>query len=102
LVAVVRRVVSILHRLAVPAAATGSRIAAVQAELRPACTGNHVAPVEVGCQQLAHDGSRYRALVVVPTAPGGTLDLLGRLLGEQIGKAQGQTMVVEDRPGASM
>jgi tripartite-type tricarboxylate transporter receptor subunit TctC len=38
--------------------------------------------------------------IVVPTAPGGTLDLVARLLGEQIGKAQGQTMVVEDRPGA--
>jgi tripartite-type tricarboxylate transporter receptor subunit TctC len=38
--------------------------------------------------------------VVVPTAPGGSLDFVARLLSEQIGRAQGQTMVVEDRPGA--
>src|SRR6516162_9536723 len=37
---------------------------------------------------------------VVPTAPGGALDLPAHLLAEHIGKAQGQTMVVEDRPGA--
>jgi tripartite-type tricarboxylate transporter receptor subunit TctC len=38
--------------------------------------------------------------IVVPTAPGGSLDLVARLLGEQIGKAQGQTMLIENRPGA--
>jgi tripartite-type tricarboxylate transporter receptor subunit TctC len=37
--------------------------------------------------------------VVVPFPPGGTMDTLARLLTEQIGRAQGQTMVVENRPG---
>jgi tripartite-type tricarboxylate transporter receptor subunit TctC len=39
--------------------------------------------------------------IVVATAPGGLIDLLARLLGEQIGRAQGLTVVVENRPGAS-
>src|SRR5262249_20075581 len=37
---------------------------------------------------------------VVPTPPGGVNDTLARLLAEQIGRTQGQTVVVENRPGA--
>lgn len=37
--------------------------------------------------------------VVVPFPPGGTMDILARVLTEQIGRAQGQTMVVENRSG---
>ena len=37
--------------------------------------------------------------IVVPLAPGGTADTLTRILGEQIGRAQGVTIVVENRPG---
>jgi tripartite-type tricarboxylate transporter receptor subunit TctC len=37
--------------------------------------------------------------VIVPFPPGGTMDILARVLTEQIGRAQGQTMVVENRPG---
>ena len=37
--------------------------------------------------------------VVVPFPPGGTMDILARVLTDQIGRAQGQTMVVENRPG---
>ena len=39
--------------------------------------------------------------VVVPYPPGGGADLVARLLGEQIGRAQGQMVLIENRPGAS-
>jgi tripartite-type tricarboxylate transporter receptor subunit TctC len=38
--------------------------------------------------------------MVVPYAPGGVNDILARLLAEQVGRAGGPTLVVENRPGA--
>jgi len=38
--------------------------------------------------------------IIVPSTPGGGSDILARLLAEQIGRANGPTMVVENRPGA--
>jgi tripartite-type tricarboxylate transporter receptor subunit TctC len=38
--------------------------------------------------------------IVVPYAPGDGPDFLARLLAEQIGRAQGLTIVIENRPGA--
>jgi tripartite-type tricarboxylate transporter receptor subunit TctC len=39
--------------------------------------------------------------IVVPYPPASGPDILSRLMAEQIGRAQGVTMVVENRPGAS-
>jgi tripartite-type tricarboxylate transporter receptor subunit TctC len=38
--------------------------------------------------------------IVAPFPAGGSVDVLSRLLGEQIGKAHGLTVLVENRPGA--
>ena len=38
--------------------------------------------------------------IVVPSTPGGGADVLARMLADQISRAQGRTLVVENRPGA--
>jgi len=40
--------------------------------------------------------------IVVPTAPGGAIDLAGRLVGEKMQAKWGKPVIVENRPGAAM
>src|SRR5436309_1359228 len=53
---------------------------------------------------LADQGALSQAArtikIVVPYPPAGGSDILARVLAEQIGRAQGLTLVVENRPGA--
>jgi tripartite-type tricarboxylate transporter receptor subunit TctC len=39
--------------------------------------------------------------LIVPFAPGGTADVLGRILGQQLSQLYGQPVVVENKPGAA-
>jgi tripartite-type tricarboxylate transporter receptor subunit TctC len=38
--------------------------------------------------------------IIVPYVPGGSTDLLSRLLADSVGESLGQTVIVENRPGA--
>lgn len=39
--------------------------------------------------------------VVIPFPPGGTLDVVGRMLGQKLSEQMGQPVVIENKPGAS-
>lgn len=39
--------------------------------------------------------------LIVPFAPGGTSEVLGRMIGQKMGELLGQTIVIDTRPGAS-
>src|SRR2546421_10907011 len=49
--------------------------------------------------QSARSETARTIRIVVPFPPGGSADILARLLGEQINKANGPTVVIENRPG---
>jgi tripartite-type tricarboxylate transporter receptor subunit TctC len=51
--------------------------------------------------QTAWSQSGRTIKLVVPVPPGASTDAVARLMAEQIGRAQGVTIVVENRPGAS-
>ena len=40
--------------------------------------------------------------IVVPTAPGGPLDVLGRLITPRLRDAWGQSVIIENRPGGAL
>jgi tripartite-type tricarboxylate transporter receptor subunit TctC len=52
----------------------------------------------LGCGAQAQSSRSIK--LVVPYPPGGTADIVARLLSEQIGRSQGPTIVIENRPGA--
>jgi tripartite-type tricarboxylate transporter receptor subunit TctC len=47
----------------------------------------------------AQDFPTRPVTLVVPFAPGGSIDIVGRMLGEQLGMRLGRPVVVENRPG---
>ena len=50
-------------------------------------------------QQRAWSQTTRTIRMIVPFPPGGSADILTRLLGEQINRANGPTVVIENRPG---
>jgi tripartite-type tricarboxylate transporter receptor subunit TctC len=56
-------------------------------------------PIDDASAQSSPSTSGRQVRMVVPFPPGGTADILARILGEQIGKTGGPTILVENRPG---
>ncbi|HEY8611359.1 MAG TPA: tripartite tricarboxylate transporter substrate binding protein [Roseomonas sp.] len=57
------------------------------------------APAVAHAQQPAFPSRPIR--FIVPFPPGGAIDVIARLMAEQMGPALGQPLVIENRPGAS-
>jgi tripartite-type tricarboxylate transporter receptor subunit TctC len=66
----------------------------------------HVAAVVIAAALAALSGNSAwpqtasTIRIIVPYPPGGGTDTLARLLAEHIGRTEGQTMLIENRPGA--
>ena len=56
-----------------------------------------IAVTLIGADAWAQTSKTIR--IVVPFPPGGSADILARLLGEHISKVEGPTVVIENRPG---
>jgi tripartite-type tricarboxylate transporter receptor subunit TctC len=72
--------------------------------MRPLVTGFTYALVAIGfahATALAQEAWPSRPIrFVVPSTPGSTSDLAARTIGQQVGQALGQPIVIENRPGA--
>jgi tripartite-type tricarboxylate transporter receptor subunit TctC len=58
----------------------------------------------LGAAAQAQTGAPYPSKVirlVVPASPGGSLDLIGRSIGQKLSEGLGQPVVVENKPGAA-
>lgn len=49
---------------------------------------------------LAADEFNHVVRIIVPAAPGGTSDILARIIGPKLSSAIGQTVIIENKPGA--
>jgi tripartite-type tricarboxylate transporter receptor subunit TctC len=58
------------------------------------------ATIVVGTDYAAHAQIARSIRIVVPYAPGGTADIVARLMADQAGRTGRSTMIVENRPGA--
>jgi len=77
--------------------AKGSMLAKTRLPVLVACL---VLSTQVSTKALAQDYPNRQVNFVVPFAPGGSTDVLGRLVGQKLSERLGKPFVIENRPGA--
>ena len=80
------------------------RICRARRTARARIVGAAGAMIVVACAIGPAAGQQYPAKavrLVIPIAPGGTTDILGRVLGQELTRNLGQQFIIENRPGAS-
>src|SRR5690348_4190883 len=70
---------------------------------RIACLGFAaiVAAIMLPCAAQSETYPSRSITMIVPFAPGGPADVLGRLIGQKMGEDLGQQVIVDNRPGAN-
>lgn len=68
--------------------------------LRNVCTAVAAAALALTAHAQANDYPNKPIRLVVPFTPGGSTDILGRTIGQELTKAWGQSVVVDNVPGA--
>jgi tripartite-type tricarboxylate transporter receptor subunit TctC len=54
-----------------------------------------------GAASMAQTYPSKPVTIIIPFPPGGTLDVVGRMLAQKLGQQMGQTFVVDNRPGGA-
>src|SRR5438477_8217833 len=57
--------------------------------------------VGLGTGAMAQPWPAKPITMIIPFPPGGTLDVVGRLLAQKLGQQLGQTVIVDNRPGGA-
>ncbi len=63
-------------------------------------TGAAIAGLSAPSTAWAHDYPTHSVTIVVPFTPGGSTDIIARMLGQKLEQRLGKSFVVENRPGA--
>ncbi len=66
---------------------------------KPAFLAAAVAAVSLAAISIAAPQSARVVKIVIPFAPGGGVDVVARIVAQEVGELHGPTMVVENRPG---
>jgi tripartite-type tricarboxylate transporter receptor subunit TctC len=69
--------------------------------LRQVARGLLLAALGASGIALAQDYPNKPIRIVAPFAPGGAVDILARIIGERLGTQYGQSVIVDNKPGAS-
>jgi tripartite-type tricarboxylate transporter receptor subunit TctC len=59
-----------------------------------------LAGIALSCAAHAQDYPSAPVHILVPFPPGGAVDIIARTLGDELGRQWGQTIIIENRPGA--